>query len=129
MTRWVLHARLVGGEPGALQKAELGGAPYGRRARRAGKRVRRGRERSGGARRRLSGRPAHAARRRGRRAGRNTGGGRLVLEDGRALVLRRDVAEPVAEQRFAGQVDALAAASLVWAHDLFARAVETVNRS
>ena len=52
-----------------------------------------------------------------------TGGGRLALDD-RALVLRRDVAEPVPDAVFAGWVAALADAGLEWAHHRLARAAE-----
>jgi hypothetical protein len=59
----------------------------------------------------------------------NTGGGRLVLEGGRALVLRRGFTDSVPDRRFADDVEGLAGASLLWVHDLFARAAEQANRS
>ena len=59
----------------------------------------------------------------------NTGGGRLVLEGGRALVLRRGFTDSVPDRRFADDVEVLAGASLLWVHDLFARAAEQANRS
>lgn len=59
----------------------------------------------------------------------NTGGGRLVLIGGRALVLRRGFTDSVPDRRFADDVEELAGASLRWVHDLFARAAEQANRS
>jgi len=59
----------------------------------------------------------------------NTGGGRLVLEQGRVLLLRRDFTATIPDRRWAEDVDALASASLLWVHDLFARAVEQANLS
>ena len=53
----------------------------------------------------------------------DTGGGRLVAEDG-AVLRRRAYAERVPAPRFATEVDALGRASVRWAEDLFARAVE-----
>jgi hypothetical protein len=43
----------------------------------------------------------------------NTGGGRFVLEDGRALVLRRGFTNSVPDCRFADDVEVLAGASLL----------------
>jgi hypothetical protein len=59
----------------------------------------------------------------------NTGGGRLALIEGRTLVLRRDFTDTIPDRRFADEVSALARASLLWVHDLFARAAEQANRS
>jgi hypothetical protein len=59
----------------------------------------------------------------------NSGGGRLVLEQGRVLLLRRDFTDTIPDRRFADDVDTLAHASLLWAHEIFARAVEQAHRS
>ena len=58
----------------------------------------------------------------------NTGGGHLVLDEGGALLLQRDVAGPIADESFAEEVAALAVAGLVWADDIVARAAEKANR-
>lgn len=59
----------------------------------------------------------------------NTGGGRLVLEQDRVLLLRRDFTDAIPDRRFADDVDTLAHASLLWLDDIFSRAVEQANRS
>jgi hypothetical protein len=59
----------------------------------------------------------------------DTGGGQLVFEDDRVVLLRRDVTETIPDRRIAEYVDALTRASLLWAHDLFPRAVENTHRS